>query len=102
EVLPEEALLDEDPQILVRRGDDSHIGLDRSAAADSRVFALLENAQQPGLRLHRHVTDFVEEKSTSLGLLETAGGAGIGAGEGALLMAEQLGFNQVSRDRGHV
>ena len=60
---------------LLRRRDDADIGLDRRAAADRRIFALLQHAQEPGLRLHRHVADLVEEQRAALGLLETAGRA---------------------------
>ena len=102
QILAEQALLDQHAQILVGGGDDAHIGLDRRAAADGRVFALLQHAQQPRLRLHRHVADLVEEQRAALGLLEAAGAARVGAGEGALLVAEQLGFDQVARDRRHV
>ena len=87
---------------LLRGSDDAHVGLDRGAAADGGVFALLQHAQQARLRLHRHVADLVEEQRAALGLLEAAGGAGVGAGEGAALMAEQFGLNEVARDRRHV
>ncbi|MGY3344827.1 hypothetical protein ACVWYK_003596 [Bradyrhizobium sp. USDA 4470] len=96
------ALLDQHAQVLVGGRDDAHVGLDRGAAADRGVFALLQHAQQTGLRLHRHVADFVEEKRPALGLLEPAGRARVGAGEGAALMAEQFGLDQVARDRRHV
>jgi hypothetical protein len=76
QVLAEQALLDQDAQVLVGGRDDADIGLDRGAAADGRVFALLQHAQQPGLRLHRHVADLVEEQRAALGLLEAAGGRG--------------------------
>ena len=89
-------------QILVGGGDDADIGLDRRAAADRRIFALLQHAQQPGLRLHRHVADLVEEQRAALGLLEAPGGALGGAGEGAFLMAEQFALDEVVRDRRHV
>ena len=89
-------------QVLVGGGDDAHVGLDRGAAADGRVFALLQHAQQPGLRLHRHVADLVEEQRAAFGLLEAAGDAGVGAGEGALLVAEQFALDQFARDRRHV
>ena len=102
QVLAEQALLNQDPQILVARRDDAHVGLDRRAAADGGVFALLQHPQQPGLRLHRHVADFVEKQRSAFGLLEPAGGAGIGAGEGAAFMAEQFGFDQIARDGRHV
>ena len=72
QILAEQALLDQDAQVLVGRGDDAHIGLDRRAAADGRVLALLQHAQQPRLRLHRHVADLVEEQRAALGLLEAA------------------------------
>jgi hypothetical protein len=55
-----------------------------------------------GLGLHRHVADFVEKQRPPLGLLETADRARVGAGESALLVAEQFAFDEVSRDRGHV
>ena len=66
-------MLDQDPQILVGRGDDADVGLDRRAAADSRIFALLQHPQQTGLRFHRHVADFIEEQRSALGLFEAAG-----------------------------
>ena len=71
-------------------------------AADGRVFALLQHAQQPGLRLERHVADLVEEQRAAFGLLETAGHARRRAGEGALLMAEQFRFDQFARNGRHV
>ena len=72
QVFAEQALLDQRPQVLVGGGDDAHVALDRRAAANRRVFALLEHAQQPRLRLHRHVADLVEEQRAALGLLEAA------------------------------
>ena len=84
------------------RRDDAHVGLDRRAPADRRVLALLQHAQQPRLRLERHVADLVEEQRAALGLLEAALRARLGAGEGALLVAEQLALDQFARDRRHV
>ena len=92
----------QNPQILVGGGDDADIGLDRRAAADRRVFALLQHAQQTGLRLHRHVADLVEEQRAALGLFEAAGGALVGAGEGPLLVAEQFALDEVARNGRHV
>jgi hypothetical protein len=63
---------------------------------------MLQDAQQAGLRLHRHVADLVKEERATFGLLETAGGAVLRAGEGALLVPEQFRFDQVARDRSHV
>src|SRR3546814_6652049 len=75
--------------VAVRRGDDAYVGADRRAPADGGVLALLQHAQQAGLRLQRHVADLVEKQGAAGGLLEAAGGAHRGAGEGALLVAEQ-------------
>ena len=83
-------------------GDDAHVGLDRRATTDGRVFALLEHAQQAGLRLERHVADLVEEQRAALGLLEAALRALLRAGEGALLVAEQLALDQLAGDRGQL
>ena len=84
------------------RGDDPDVGADRRAAADRRVFALLQDAQKAGLRLHRHIADLVEEERAAFRLLETALRAGLRAGESALLVPEQLGFDEIARDRRHV
>ena len=44
QILAEQALLDELPQIFVGCRDDAHVGLDRRAAADRGVLALLQHA----------------------------------------------------------
>ena len=79
-----------------------HVGLDRGAAANRRIFALLQHAQKAGLGLHRHVADFIEKQGSAFRLFKAADGAGGGAGEGALLVAEQLAFDEIARNGGHV
>ncbi len=54
----------------------------------------MQRAQQPGLRLHRHVADLVEEQRPAGGLLELAEMPRDGTGESALLVAEQLALDQ--------
>ena len=73
QILAEQALLDQPAQVAMGGGDDADIGLDRRAAADRRVLAFLQHAQQAGLRLGRHVADLVEEQRAAVGLLELAG-----------------------------
>ena len=102
QILAKNALLDRDAQILVGRGDDAHVRLDRHAPADCGVLALLKHAQQAGLGFHRHVADLVEEERAALRLLEAPGRARERPCEGALLVAEEFGFDQVARDRRHV
>src|SRR5690606_27025386 len=89
-------------QFLVGRGNDTDVGADGRAPADGRVLSLLQDAQQPGLRLQRHIADLIEEERAAFRLLEAAGGALLRAGERALLVAEELGFDQVPRYGGHV
>ena len=79
-------------------GDDAHVAADRAIAADALERALLQDAQQLDLHLHRHVADFVEEQRAALGKLEAPDPRGERAGEGALLVAEQLAFEQVRRN----
>src|SRR5262249_166448 len=61
QILAEQALLNQDAQILVSGRDDSHVRPDRGPSAHRGVFTLLEDAQQPGLRFHWHIADLVEE-----------------------------------------
>ena len=55
-------------------------------------FALLQNAQQLGLRGGVQIADFIEEDRAAVGQFELASARGDGAGERALLVAEQLAF----------
>src|SRR5437763_777481 len=86
----------------MRRRDDAHVGADRRAPADRRVPARLQDTQQARLRLDRHVADLVEEERTALRLLEPADRTRGGAGEGPLLMPEELALDQLAGNGGHV
>src|SRR5436190_2051102 len=77
-------------QIAMGRGDDADIGADRLPAANGGELALLQYAQQAGLRLGRHIADLVEEQRAAGGLLEASLVARGGASEGAAFMAEEL------------
>ena len=89
-------------QVAVAGGDQAHVDLDRAGAADPVDLALLDRAQQLGLQAGVHLADLVEQQRAAARLLELADPPGGRAGEGALLVAEQLGFQQVLRDRGAV
>ena len=86
-------------EVLVRRGDDAHVAAHRVVAADAVELAVGEHAQQARLQVERHVADLVEEQRAAVGLLEAAAPRRLRAGEGAALVAEQLGLEQVLRDR---
>ena len=61
---------------MMGRGDDAGVGADRHAATDGGEFAFLQHAQQPRLRLERHVADFIEKQGPAMRLLEPAHAAG--------------------------
>ena len=61
-----------------------------------------EHAQQLGLQRRVHLADLVEEERAAVGGLEAADARARGAGEGALLVAEELALEQVLGDRGAV
>ena len=94
EVLAEAARRDLRLQVAVGGGDDPHVDLDGLLAADALELLLLQHAQQLELQAGRHVADLVEEQGAAVGQLEPAELALDGAGEGALLVAEQLGLEQ--------
>ena len=71
-------------------------------AAQVHELAVLEHAQDLGLRLQAHGADFVEEDGAAVGDFEQALLRRDGAGERALHVPEQRGFQQVRRHRAGV
>ena len=71
----------------------------RARAAEPLELVLLQHAQDLGLRVRAHVADLVEEQRAAVGLLEAADALLVGAGERALLVAEELGLEQVLLQR---
>ena len=99
QVLAKGALVDLLLEVLVGGGDHAHVDLDRLLRADPLDLALLQHAQQLRLRAQAHVADLVEEERAAVGLLELADLLRGGAGERALLVAEQLALDQLLGDR---
>src|SRR4029077_9651976 len=86
------------PQILVGRGDQSE--LDRSwLGAPERIhLAPLQNAQQVGLQLQRHLSDLVEKQRSAVCRFDLPNHTGAsGTGESTVYIAEQLARQKVSR-----
>src|SRR5262249_13916311 len=102
EVFAERFLSDRLEQVAVGGGQDADIDLDRRAAAYPLEFALLQDAQQLDLRLVRDLGDLVQENGAAVGQLEASAAPGDCAGEGALLVAEQLALHQAGREGGAV
>jgi len=59
---------------------------------------LLQDAQELDLEVYRQLADLVEEEGAARRLLEEAAPVRVGVGEGALLVPEELGFEQVLGD----
>ena len=76
--------------------------LDRLLAAHALELAVLQDAQQLRLRRLVQIADFVEKDGAAVGQLELAAPERRGAGERALLVAEQLALDQLGRNRGAV
>jgi len=83
-------------------GDDARIASARRGLTDALIFAVLQHAQQFGLQLQRQLADLVEEQRAALRLLEKSFLRRRGAGERALGVAEQGGFQQIGSDGGTV
>ena len=102
QILAERALRDFFFEVLVGRGDHADVDLDDPVAAEPFELLLLKDAQHLGLRLQAHVADFVEEDRALVGLLELADLPIGGAGERALLVAEELRFDELVGNGGAV
>ena len=77
-------------QVAMRRGNDAHVDRHRLGAAHRANLIVLQHAQQLDLQPHRHVADLIEQQRAAVGGLEQAFLRAGRAGEGALLVAEQL------------
>ena len=95
EIFAEAAFPDQREQIDVGGGDDAHVDLELFGAAEAHELALLNHAQELGLRLRADGGDFVEEDRSLIGDFEEAFFGGDGAGERAFHMAEELRFQKV-------
>ena len=81
-------------QIAVGGGEDAHVDAHRRLAADALQFLLLQHPQQLDLHRRRGLADLVEEEGAAVGLDELALAAAVGAGEGPLLVTEELRLEQ--------
>ena len=102
EVLAERALLDLLLEVLVRRGDHADVHLDRSRRPRRSTSPSWSTRSTLACVFGAHVADLVEEDRAAVGLLELADLLLGRAGERALLVAEQLRFDQLLGNRGAV
>ena len=102
EVVAELAQRDRVAERAVGGGEHPDVHLDRLGAAHPEEGAALEHPQQLDLGGGRDLADLVEEDGAGVGQLEPAQPPLGGAGEGALLVAEQLALEQGVGQRGAV
>src|SRR5690606_32920010 len=103
EIVAEAAVLDGAGEVDVGGGDQADIdGPVATAGAQALDLALLEHAQELDLHVARDLADLVEEQGAAVSGLEAALARAGGAGEGALLVAEELAFEDGLGDGGAV
>ena len=98
QVLAELARLHFGAEVLVRRAQQPHVDRQLGDGTDRPHRALLNRAQQLALHRQRKVADLVEEQRAAVGRLKEAFAVVVGAGERALAIAKELGFEQLLRD----
>src|SRR5579863_2786986 len=102
QVVTELALADAAREIPVGGCDHTYVDLQGARAAQPLELLILQDTEQFGLHFQRNLADFVEEQGAAVGQFHAAHFARDGAGEGPLLVAEELAFQQSGRDGGTV
>jgi hypothetical protein len=97
EVLTEVPFLDLLLEVAIGRRYDPHVRIDGLLASDALELALLEDAQDLDLNVLVDFAYLVEEECAFVRELEAASLARLRAGEGALLVAEELAFEETFR-----
>ena len=88
--------------VAIRRAHDSHVHGFDLGSADAHERARLHEAQQLGLQIDVHLADFVQEQCAVVRAPGRAHAIRHGPGEGALLVTEDLAFDQVAWQGGAV
>ena len=89
-------------QVDVGGGDHPHIDLLGARRADAFDLSRLQHAQQLGLLAIGNVADLVEKDGAAVRQLEASDAVGLGVGECAFHMAEELAFEDALRQRAGV
>src|SRR5439155_25651747 len=100
EVGAERPLADHAREVAVSRGHEAHVDAERLRRADALDLLPLEEAEELRLGRGRQLAQLVEEERPSVRRLGEPALAGERAREGALLVAEELRLDELSRQRG--
>ena len=82
--------------------DDPGVHATRTRLTQPSNLAVLQRAQQLGLRTRAQLAHLVQEQGAAVGVLEKAGALGHRAGERTTRVAEQLRFDEVVGQRGAI
>ena len=102
EIGAELALLGQPGHIAVGGGDDPCRHRPLPGGADLAHNAPFQHRQELGLQVQGQFTDLVHEQHPIFRRLDQTGARGVGAGEGAFFVAEQLGLDQVLGQAGAI
>ena len=94
EVGAESLLFHHTAQVLIRRGDDPHVGVQGMAAAQALELLFLEDPEKLRLQFQWKIADLVQEKRAPVGGLEPSDGLRHSAGECAPFATEELALQQ--------
>src|SRR5258708_4937773 len=97
QILPEFTVTDHLPQVLIGRCDDTNIDARGTGAAYSLELALLEHPEQLRLKLHWHVSDFIQKQCAAVRQRKSADMRIDRPGKGPAFMPEKLAFEKTSR-----
>ena len=89
-------------EVAIGGGNQTHVHRDGARAAEALDLALLQRAQELGLEVEREFANFIEKERAFVGELDAADLAGDGAGECALLMAEEFALKKAGGNGGAV
>src|SRR5437867_871894 len=98
-IFAEAALSHQRKELYVGSGYNAHVDSELLGAAEAHEFALLNHAQKLGLRFRTDGGDFIEENGALVGDLEETLLGSNRASEGTFHMAEELGLQQIHRNR---
>lgn len=95
-------VLDGADEIAIAGGEDAGVDADSSGSTEALELLILEHAQQLGLELEGNFSNFIKEKSATVGEFEASHFLGDGAGEGSLFMAEKFALEEAGGNGGAV
>src|SRR5689334_15134126 len=102
QVLAERTLGHRALEIAIGGGDHTDVDGERLRRADGSYLHLLEHSQQLHLKRWRQLRDLVQENRALIRAAEQTERIGHSAGEGAAHMSEELGLQQILRNRAAV